>query len=845
MLKAKFKDGHLPYVSGKDPMPVANFRTIYLILIILICFACGCEPSSKKQSHQRQALDGVTLDGGTAPGDRVQPGLTANAILASVVQRYEQAASYQDNGVLHLSYMLDGQRLDEPKRWATSYLEDGSLSLETFNTKLHGDGKVLACEIFDIETGNLDNQNLIVPYASDNAGAKRPPLDQVARDRIARHFVFGFSEVPLEPSYESLGPWLLPPAASLLTGQILNPWIQTPEQTARLADQVVAGKDCFVVRSFAKTLTADVWIDQKSLAIVQISLPLKLLADEVITSNEVSEVVLMAKFHDAVFDAKVSTEKFKFTPRDEAVFVRKLVSLPESLPCEKIGLPAPAFSLMTPDGEPRGLRSFEKQTTVLVWLSGLNSIRTALKLKPMLAASDEDITFGIVYSDSDTAQPGSGRPSPSSSVVELGRQLQVPIFYDRQHTASSKLQIKSVPAALVLDENSKVQYVQTLVGKDWLEKLTAAIQRVIKDEDVAAEMREAYAQYLDTYHQQVLSVSANSLIGQPASRSLGNVKPSPRSGRLEINPTRIWTSRDFKQPGNIVAIQGANPATAKFAVFDGVQTIGVIDAAGNLLKTSRPNLVRKDDSITKFRLVRSGEQSRLVVFSVMGENFLVLDENLNIFDASRTGQDADSRKRILDIQWDKNENPAAGLLVAWEDGGIERVAQSGQQKTMQLSEASFESLAVAGDIKVGVSSGNLVAVGSGQRLANSEIKFTGIAAGGDQFVGIGQNVHGKWSAIGFDKSFERLWALETGPHLHENFLTATSSSTTTAGERVWAIADSNQMIHLMAGSGQWLGEFQSENEISGLCVAQVGDEVRLLICSKRGVECWNLNIRNQ
>ncbi len=845
---AKTTDGQIQRVSVNNFIPAESLRSICLVVSIFICFACGCEPGSEKQGKQEQENGQLESTGQASfrqeGQSKSEAKSSAKSILNAVVKRYQAAKSYQDSGVLYLSYRLNGQRLDEPKRWSTSYHRDGKLSIETFNAKIRADGDVLACEIFDIETGNLDNQKLVVPYDENFTGRRQPPLQQVVKDKLARHFVLGFSELPLDPRYETLGPWLMPAPASLLTGQVVNRWLQTPAQAARLADQEVDGQVCYVVRSQAENLTADIWINQQTLAIVQISLPLKLLADEVITSDEVSEVVFVAKFHDAVFDAEVASEKFEYAKRNEAVFVRKLVSLPEPLACEKIGMMAPEFSLVTPDGGRRGRDAFAGSTSVLVWLSGVNSIRTASQLQPIVADAPEGVIFGIVYSDSDTDQPGSGRPTPSEAIRDLGKKLNIETYFDRQHSGSSRLKINSVPAALVMDADGKVQYVQTMAGQGWQEKLAAAIDRVNAGDDVADEMREAYAQYLDTYHQQILSVSADSIVGNNATRQPnGSGKQDARSGQLSIAPKRIWTNTEFRQAGNVVALEDADAARARFAIYDGVQSIGIVDGTGRLLKTVRPGSLAKDDAITTFRLARQNGPPKIIAFSVMGTKYVVLDGSAENLTSSQTVAEPKSVRRIADIQWIERTNQAAEFLVAWQAGGVQKFSAAAGGNVSELSGEDFNSLAVVEGLAVGVSGGKLLEVGSGRPLLNSELKLTRIVGGGDQFVGIGQNIHGKWTAIGLDRSFERLWALETGPQLHENFLSPISSSTTSQGQRIWAIADSEKLIQLIAGSGQWLGEFQAENEIEGLCVANIGGEMRLLICSKLGVECWNLNVR--
>jgi len=117
-----------------------------------------------------------------------------------------------------------------------------------------------------------------------------------------------------------------------------------------------------------------------------------------------------------------------------------------------------------------------------------------------------------------------------------------------------------------------------------------------------------------------------------------------------------------------------------------------------------------------------------------------------------------------------------------------------------------------------------------------------LAANGSQLIGLGQNAQGKWNAIGLDDQLQQVWAIETGAQLHENFLSPIASAKLPSGQPLWAVADSNQMVHLVAGSGQWLGEFEAEGKISGLCLQTIGARTVMVISSQAGVECWDLGL---
>ena len=823
-----------------------NHAHVYLMLIVA-CFCLGCEPSKKKPSGTG-SQDGAA--GTPAAAVQYKPNFGADQILVETVLRYREAKTYQDRAVLYLSYVLNGRPVEEPKRWSTKYSSAGMLATEMFNTKIHGNGKILGCEIFDIETANFDNQTLAIAYGdsfgrglSPTSGKNQIPLNVLFRDPIARNFVAGFSEMPLEPRYEAAGPWLVPPPMSLLTQQVTNPWLESAERTQRLADEKIEYKNCYVVRSSARGLSVDIWIDQKEMAIVQMSLPVKLLADEVIVSDEVTDVVLVAKFHETVFDAPLADTDFKFEPRPSAVLVRKLVSLPEAMPSEMIGQTAPKFRLLTPEGKTRDRRFFDGKTTVLVWLSGLRSIQTAAKLKQVFKnVGDRDFEHGVVFSDTDTQAPGSGQPTPSPAIVDLSRHLAVPAYYDRQHNVSSQMKIKSVPAAVLLDGDGRIQFVTTLAGDDWGMRLAAAIKRVAAGDDVGQEMRTAYGRYLDTYHQQLAGVSAQGLVESPTKNRNNPTGVDSQSTRLTIRPKKRWEFRDLKQPGNIVGIPTANHA--RFAIFDGQQTLAMLDDSGKLLGRQKLEL-NKDEPATTIRSITAQGKTWLAVFSVMGQRVHVLDPQLKqLAVLPRQGvlpEQAEQTGRIIDVQFYAQPNQPPQLLVAWQDAGVESYDLI-TNDSMTVSKVRCESLGAVGSVLAGVANGRAQTMAGDRHASQDGIQFVRLSASDSQLLGVGQTSQGKWSAIGLDEKMAQVWAIETGPQLHENFVSPIANAKLTSGQTIWAIADSNRMVHLISGSGQWLGEFEAEGEVSGLCLQLVGGKMLMAISTTAGVECWDLGL---
>ena len=112
----------------------------------------------------------------------VQDDLRADEILGAIVEQYSGASSYKDSAVLYLSYRLDGRAIQEPHPWSVAWDRGGRFAADLFNAKIRCDSTKLSCYVFDIESGNIDNQHLLVDAAK---------FEALLNDPIASHFISG------------------------------------------------------------------------------------------------------------------------------------------------------------------------------------------------------------------------------------------------------------------------------------------------------------------------------------------------------------------------------------------------------------------------------------------------------------------------------------------------------------------------------------------------------------------------------------------------------------------------------------------------------------------------------
>ena len=133
-------------------------------VILLTCAIVGSIGGCTKEKNTGQGSDGVTNSNTTSVAK--QSDIDGQSILRDLVKKYAAATTYQDRAVLYLDYRMHGRNIQEPQPWATSWDRNGRLAAQLFNSQVRCDGSLLSCYVFDIETANLDNQNLLIPYES-------------------------------------------------------------------------------------------------------------------------------------------------------------------------------------------------------------------------------------------------------------------------------------------------------------------------------------------------------------------------------------------------------------------------------------------------------------------------------------------------------------------------------------------------------------------------------------------------------------------------------------------------------------------------------------------------------
>jgi hypothetical protein len=234
---------------------------------------------------------------------------------------------------------------------------------------------------------------------------------------------------------------------------------------------------------------------------------------------------------------------------------------------------------------------------------------------------------------------------------------------------------------------------------------------------------------------------------------------------------------------------------------------------------------------------------RFAVFSALGKQLYLFDRSWRMIGSY---PDADlNHAGIRDCQFmSVGSNEVPQLLVAFDDeNGIHQVNPM-LGRGEKVSDSMATSLTAFGNEMVIAGQGKIGWLKTGlQNVEQSELKFQRVGSDrGMQICGLGVTENGNWNAVGFDPALKRAWTLAIGPQFFESQIEPIAV-TQSGSDIIWAIADTDDVIHLVSGGGKWLGDFRSESRLAGLSLATVNGQTSLIVSNAGGVECWNLNLQ--
>jgi hypothetical protein len=739
--------------------------------------------------------------------------------LQRMVDKYQQAASYGDHGVLTLNLVRHGKAA-RPQTWpfAVQFVRPGRLRVDSYNLHLASDATaaepLLIAQVDDAESNNIDHQVVVRP-APPEAKFSALNTDPILFAQLIGRT--GRPPAPLELLLDQR------PLATLLAKDAKLAW---------LADSSVQGHNCYRIEYTAAEGKYVFWIDAEELLLRRLEYPAAALLPDLAGDKAVTEAHLIAELVDATFAPKAEELAFTLPIPPDAKRMRAFVMPVIALDAKLLGQPVRTFELTQVDGEKITPAKMKGKITALFWYAHHAACeQPARQFAEAAKQLDEDQQAFIVCTELADVGDKAVRDQLAAWKVDLPPARDLKQYHERI------FQVRELPAITLLDAEGRFQWMGS--GQSAAVEFPEALARLARGEDLAAEAlrREFLAQ--EEYQRLVAAGGPRLDTGLAAASS-------PK--RLKL--TRKWKSDELTAGGTILA------AADRLLVVAGPRSVWEIDADSKVLARHDLPLPEKVE-ITSLRSFQGAEGKPVyAVFSPLQAGVHVLDADWMLLFSYPDGED---QPPVRDVQLaDLDENGEPELLVAFDGSvGLHSVSMSGERLWSNRAYTPLVSLALSHKLpKVGYSA---YATGRGGISPTNKDGFEGLPKDvpgwvvahlfssrfGDttetRYAAIAADAKGEPCLVGLDKVLEEKWnyPLPGGAFQRPvDFLTSGKLRADSKGE--WIVAWSDGSIHIISEDGNFDDTFNTGAEIRGVAFLEREGQPLLVVSTPKEVLAWEV-----
>ena len=301
--------------------------------------------------------------------------------------------------------------------------------------------------------------------------------------------------------------------------------------------------------------------------------------------------------------------------------MKSLVMPPQPLPSDLFGQPAGDFFFTQLDGEKLRSKDLAGKVAVLTWFQNDPPAPRPRPggASPTRPSQNAKVAFYAVSTDPTTlGSDGLAKLLSSWSVA-------MPIVRDLELFGKNLFKIQFHPTIIVLDPNGRVQIVQTGGGPDLARQLGVILERLLKGEDVAAEIVKRAETEKAEYTSLLKSGGPEPTEALEIPETVIRKRTEPKRLKLE----EIWTSKEIKSPGNITVVAETGQPD-RLLVFSGWRTVCELTAAGKLV--ARHELpIPPQAAVTYLRTAKDAAGKRhYLAAAPLSPAFFLFDENWDL-----------------------------------------------------------------------------------------------------------------------------------------------------------------------------------------------------------------------
>jgi hypothetical protein len=791
-----------PSSSGPN-WPALGIVVIALASLLMLSRLIGCSGN-----NQNAAIPSATDHGDPAE------------FLQRMVDKYQQAASYGDHGVLTLNVVRSGKPA-QPQSWpfAVQFVRPGRLRIDSYNLHLASDATaaepLLIAQVDDVESNNIDHQVVVRPAPPE---AKFSALS--ADPILFAHLVSrtGRPPAPLELLLDQR------PLATLLGKDAKLVW---------LADAAVEGRNCYRIEYTAEEGKYVFWIDAEELLLRRLEYPASLLPD-LAGDKAVNEAHLVAELADATFSPKAEELAFTLPIPPDAKRMRAFVMPVIALDAKLIGQPVRTFELTQVDGEKITPAKVKGKITALFWYAHHPLCEQPARQFAEAAKTlgDDQQAFAVCTELADVGDKAV-RDQLAAWKVDL------PPVRDLKQYHERVFQVRELPSITLLDAEGRFQWMGS--GETAAAEFPEALARLASGENLAAEALRREWLAREEYQRLVAAGGPQLDTGLAAASS-------PK--RLKL--TRKWKIDKLTAGGIVIA------AADRLLVVAGPRSVWELDADGQVAKKHDLPLPEKVE-ITSLRTFQAAEGKTIhAVFTPLQAGVHVLDDDWKLLFSYPAGDDDSPPVRDVQLA-DLDENGEPELLVAFDGNvGLHSVSMSGERLWSNRAYTPLVSLALSHELPVikycayVTGRGGILPINKdGIEGLPKEVPgwvvahlFCSRFSNAEQtaYAAIAADAKGELCLVGLDKVLEEKWnyPLPGGTFQRPvDFLTSGKLRTDSHGE--WIVAWSDGSIHIVSEDGQFDDTFNTGAEIRGIAVMEREGKPLLVVSTPKEVLAWEVH----
>lgn len=804
-------------------MDHGSSKLLYAAAWLSLVAAAGCGSSTGTPSKNPTAAKEAAA---ALPSSSPE----AAEVLKQLLKTYREAKSYTDNAEVVLRFRRGAELLED--RWPSSvkFERPNRLFVHAFQVKLASDGKELRGHLEDQEAGDIATQYLVRP------APKELKLKDLAVDPLLYDILSGQMRrqpIQLELLLESQG------LASAFRGDVA---------CKLLEDALIERNVCRRVEVPTPGGSFIFWVDAKSSLLRRLEYPAAALLPSLAQDHGIADLSLAAELTEAELNPVIPADQFTLPIPAGAKKMKSLVTPPRPLISDLFGQPAGDFFFTQLDGETLRSKDLAGKITVLTWFQ--NDPACAPILAQVEQARQEfagKVAFYAITSDRSQSGEDLAKLLSSWSVA-------MPIVRDSDLFGRDRFKIQFHPTIIVLGKDGRVQVFQEGGGPDLAKHLGVILERLVKGEDVAAEIVKRAESEQVEYAKLLAS-------GGPEPTELVEIPETvirKRSEPKRLKLEELWTCKEIKSPGNISVVSESGQED-RLLVFSGWRAVCEMSAAGKLLNRHEFP-IPPEAAVTYLRTAKDASgKRRYLVAAPLSPAFFLLDEN---WDIALTHPTEGPPLPLGDAQLARLAGTdELAVYAGYVDlGGLQAISLTG--KTLWRSRTFPNVLGVAvmpgkpdSDLGSGLivtgDAGTLLRVtGSGKEqppLAVEKFAVVRVTSasfpGATQspYLGIASGEKGQAIALGLDAALKQRWRYVLPAGGHQRPIEPVASGQLLPGRiGTWVIAGPDGSIHFISEDGELTDSFHYGQCITGIAICQSADNPVLLVATEEGITAWRV-----